>query len=324
MPPRSLPTTGRPSTTPYDGDTLPADTTTTRRPPTSTARPAAASRSTACVFENDNTGLLRSSGPAARADLEPGDGARPADASSSCTSSCSRSTAPGSRAAAERLVQLPPEAIDALTADESAAVRNFNVPADGASAVPALPALTGRVEGRAFEGDHVTPARSAEVLVKSLNPLFGRTWTTYTGTQGEFAVAGTDHRHVDVGADPGGRRGPDRRQTRPHPARRRRPTRRASPTARPCSARTSSSPPDRSSGRDPEPARLPGPRQQPLRRGLPGHHAGPGYVYVGRQRRTTRSPACRRGPTGCASPCYPQPGHGPPGDRRQRERDRRA
>ena len=94
----------------------------------------------------------------------------------------------GSRAAAERLAQLPPEAIDTLTAEERSAVGNFTVPA--MSAVAPLPALTGRVEGRALEGDHVTPARSAEVLVKSLNALFGRTWTTYTGTQGEFVVAG--------------------------------------------------------------------------------------------------------------------------------------
>jgi len=56
--------------------------------------------------------------------------------------------------------------------------------------VAALPALTGRVEGRAFEGDHATPARSAQVQVKSLGALFARTWTTYTGTQGEFALAG--------------------------------------------------------------------------------------------------------------------------------------
>ena len=96
----------------------------------------------------------------------------------------------GSRAAAERLVQLPPEAIDALTADERQGVRNFNVPADGQGTVGALPALTGRVEGHAFEGDHATPARSAQVQVKSLSALFGRRWQTYTGTQGEFEIAG--------------------------------------------------------------------------------------------------------------------------------------
>jgi hypothetical protein len=56
--------------------------------------------------------------------------------------------------------------------------------------VAPLPPLTGRVEGKAYEGDHTTPARNAEVLIKSLNPLFNRTWTQYTGNQGEFALQG--------------------------------------------------------------------------------------------------------------------------------------
>ena len=96
----------------------------------------------------------------------------------------------GSRAAAERLVQLPPEAIDAMTAGERDAVLNFTIPADGQSAVAALPPLTGRVEGRAYEGDQVTPARNAALSIKSRNALFSRTWTTSSGTQGEFALAG--------------------------------------------------------------------------------------------------------------------------------------
>ena len=40
---------------------------------------------------------------------------------------------PGAQAAAERLLQLPPEALDGLSTDEVAQVQNFAVPADGIS-----------------------------------------------------------------------------------------------------------------------------------------------------------------------------------------------
>ena len=59
--------------------------------------------------------------------------------------------------AAERLVQLPPEAIQGLSPVEIATIRNFAVPVDGVSALDPLPAITGTVSGKAFEYDGTTP-----------------------------------------------------------------------------------------------------------------------------------------------------------------------
>jgi hypothetical protein len=82
----------------------------------------------------------------------------------------------GAVAAAERLVQLPPEALDGLTADERAAIVNFALPADGVSSVPSLPPLTGRISGRAVEGDGVTAVNGVRVTIQSTHPLFNRLW----------------------------------------------------------------------------------------------------------------------------------------------------
>ena len=89
-------------------------------------------------------------------------------------------------ASVDRLSQLPPEAIEGLTADEIAAIINFAVPADGRSLVVALPPLTGTITGRTFEGDGVTPTPNASVTVKSSNLFFGRTYYTNSDGAGIF------------------------------------------------------------------------------------------------------------------------------------------
>ncbi|MEO1088889.1 MAG: hypothetical protein AAFY88_32070, partial [Acidobacteriota bacterium] len=60
-------------------------------------------------------------------------------------------------AAAERLSELPPEALVGLGAAELSTLVNFDPPAGGVSALEALPALDGEVTGQVFEGDGVSP-----------------------------------------------------------------------------------------------------------------------------------------------------------------------
>lgn len=81
----------------------------------------------------------------------------------------------GAIVSAQRLVQLPPEALAGLSQPEIAAIRNFAVPADGISALPALPPLqTGRVVGSVVAGDGSTPVPNATVRLRSANPFFGQ------------------------------------------------------------------------------------------------------------------------------------------------------
>ena len=93
------------------------------------------------------------------------------------------------RASAERLVQLPPEAIAGLSADERAQILNFAVPADGTSAVPALPELDGTVAGTVFEGDAIATLSSGTVTFNSNSAIFGRTLTTGIGTDGTYQLS---------------------------------------------------------------------------------------------------------------------------------------
>ncbi len=78
------------------------------------------------------------------------------------------------RAAAERLVQLPPEALTGLTAGDLGTIANFAVPPGGTSTVAPLPPLDGTAMGTAFEGDGSTPVPGARVHLRSNHPLFQR------------------------------------------------------------------------------------------------------------------------------------------------------
>ena len=83
-------------------------------------------------------------------------------------------TRAGAQAGAERLVQLPPESLASLRPDELAAIRNFVVPADGLSALAALPALTGTINGQAIDADGVSPVPDTQ----SPSPARARTSTS--------------------------------------------------------------------------------------------------------------------------------------------------
>ncbi|WP_133822062.1 carboxypeptidase-like regulatory domain-containing protein, partial [Tahibacter aquaticus] len=82
----------------------------------------------------------------------------------------------GARAAAERLVQLPPEALSDLSPAEAAAVANFAVPADLSSSVEPLPSLTASVRGIVYEGDGRIAVPGTHVTAQSEHPLFNRQW----------------------------------------------------------------------------------------------------------------------------------------------------
>ncbi|MDY6947003.1 MAG: carboxypeptidase regulatory-like domain-containing protein [Pseudomonadota bacterium] len=102
----------------------------------------------------------------------------------------------GARAAAERLQQLPPEALQSLTADELANIVNFNVPTDGVSTVAPLPSLLGRVSGVVYEGDGVTIVPQAAMELRGTHPLFSRTYIpdVYSGCEmmsGAFSLTAT-------------------------------------------------------------------------------------------------------------------------------------
>jgi hypothetical protein len=102
-----------------------------------------------------------------------------------------QTTRAAATASAERLSQLPPEALAGLSAEEIAQIRNFVVPADGVSTVAALPALTGTISGRVLEGNRITGVGSAQVRFRSNTPVFNRTFTATSAADGSFGYVST-------------------------------------------------------------------------------------------------------------------------------------
>jgi hypothetical protein len=93
------------------------------------------------------------------------------------------------RASLERLVQLPPEALSGLTAEEGRSVQNFAVPEGGASPLAALPPVNGSVGGRVLAGDGATPVPGTSVTFRSQNTLYARAHTVVSGADGTFSLA---------------------------------------------------------------------------------------------------------------------------------------
>ncbi|HXG46421.1 MAG TPA: carboxypeptidase regulatory-like domain-containing protein, partial [Methylomirabilota bacterium] len=94
------------------------------------------------------------------------------------------------RASAERLAQLPPEALAGLNSAELALIQNFDVPLDGTSALPALPPLTGTVTGRTLAGDGSNAMAGVLVRLRSNNPFYGRTHIFNANGVGVFSRVG--------------------------------------------------------------------------------------------------------------------------------------
>ncbi|MEQ1868664.1 MAG: Ig-like domain-containing protein [Vicinamibacterales bacterium] len=98
---------------------------------------------------------------------------------------------PAAQGAAERLVQMPPEALAGLNADELLEIQNFAVPGDGVSALVPLAPLTGSIAGRALASDASTAVAGVPVRFQSNNVLFGRTYQTTSAADGSFAFVST-------------------------------------------------------------------------------------------------------------------------------------
>ncbi len=93
-------------------------------------------------------------------------------------------------ASAERLAQLPPEALEGLSASEIAAIANFAVPASGTSEVAPLPPITGQVTGQVREGDNVSPVPGAAVTFESSVLMYPRRFTFTADGSGNFSKVG--------------------------------------------------------------------------------------------------------------------------------------
>ncbi len=91
-------------------------------------------------------------------------------------------------AAAQRLEQLPPEALADLSAADQVDIVNFVVPASLKSSVAALPALNGEVNGTVYFADDVTPLAGAQVSVQSVDPIFNRTWLAQADANGFYDI----------------------------------------------------------------------------------------------------------------------------------------
>jgi hypothetical protein len=97
-------------------------------------------------------------------------------------------TRDAAQATAERLVQLPPEALANLRQDEIAIVQNIAVPAGGTSGVAGLPSLAGLVTGQVFEGDGVTPVPHVSGTFTSALPYFPRSIDFSADAAGLFRI----------------------------------------------------------------------------------------------------------------------------------------
>jgi hypothetical protein len=94
-------------------------------------------------------------------------------------------------ASAERLAQLPPEALVGLSEIELGLIRNFAIPEGGNSAVQPLPSLLGTITGTVYETDGVTLVRSTVqgVRFNTLSPLYDVEQRVNTDAQGRFTIS---------------------------------------------------------------------------------------------------------------------------------------
>ncbi len=94
--------------------------------------------------------------------------------------------------AAQRLVLVPPEALDGLSLDELADIANFDLPEDGTSPVEPLVPLDGFVTGTLYAHDGEHAVSGVQVEYQSGHVLFRRIRTSSsTGSSGQFGFAGS-------------------------------------------------------------------------------------------------------------------------------------
>lgn len=91
------------------------------------------------------------------------------------------------QSSAQRLDQLPPEALAGLSSAELSEIQNFVIPANGASVLAPLPAINGSVTGKVLAEDNITPIAGATVSFHSNNVFYGRTFFVNSATNGGFS-----------------------------------------------------------------------------------------------------------------------------------------
>lgn len=91
------------------------------------------------------------------------------------------------QASAQRLDQLPAEALAGLSSDELNAVQNFVVPVNGANTPAPLPTINGSISGQVLADDNSTPIPGASVSFKSNNLFYGRTYFANSDANGNFS-----------------------------------------------------------------------------------------------------------------------------------------
>lgn len=89
-------------------------------------------------------------------------------------------------ASAQRLDQLPPEALFGLSSTELAAIQNFVVPTGGVSTLTSLPAIGGSITGQVLADDNLTPIPGASIQFHSNNVFYGRTYFASSDGNGNF------------------------------------------------------------------------------------------------------------------------------------------
>jgi len=99
-----------------------------------------------------------------------------------------QSSREAARASAERLIEIPPEALSGLSQAELAMVRNFSLPVDGTSTLDPLPPVTGSVSGAVFAADGTTPVPGAEVTLRSDLIYFSRSYVVGTSGDNTFTL----------------------------------------------------------------------------------------------------------------------------------------
>ncbi|MGA2534763.1 MAG: Ig-like domain-containing protein [Terracidiphilus sp.] len=102
-------------------------------------------------------------------------------------------------ASAQRLVQLPSEALTGISPTELSEIVNFA--ATGTSAAASLPALNANVAGQVLASDGATPVPGAAVTLQSSLPYFQRLYSTTSDSGGNFAfnsVTGTSGNNLII------------------------------------------------------------------------------------------------------------------------------
>ena len=90
----------------------------------------------------------------------------------------------GALAAAQRLVQLPSEALTGISSDELAEIQNFA--ATTPSTAPALPPVNANAAGVVYASDNLTPIPGATVTFQSSLPYYGHIQTTTADSGGNY------------------------------------------------------------------------------------------------------------------------------------------